>query len=135
MHKGLILCFTAALPLEWTSIGFAQQTTSPQQCKIPVEVWQKVQKDGVVRIIVQLNVPTKPEALLDQQSVLAQRQAIAAAQNELISSLSGTKHMVIRRLESIPFVGLEVGVDALVVLILSPIVLGVELSRTFAPQG
>ncbi len=133
MKRSLILCLTVTLMFGWIGIGFAQQSTTPQRSKIPAEVWEKAQKDGVVRIIVQLNVPWKPEGYLDQQAVLAQRQAIVAAQDRLIVSLVGTMHRVIARFWLIPGIGLEVGVEALVVLELSPLVIGVEEDRIVKP--
>jgi len=47
---------------------------------------------------------------------LAQRKAIAAAQDQLLAELTGTNYRVIGRYRSIPGIGLEMGQDALLVL-------------------
>ena len=45
-----------------------------------------------------------------------QRQAIARAQDEVLSRLRGTDFTLVRRLESTPFLALEVGPSALAAL-------------------
>ncbi len=92
--------------------------------KIPEEVWLKARTNGVVRVIVQLE--WMPERYLEPQAVLAQRQAIAEAQDELLASLAGTKYKVTGRLRFPPGIWLEVGVDALAVLERSPLVTRVQ---------
>ncbi len=134
MRKRLLLCLIPTLLFGWTGIGVAQQSKPAQLSSIPAEVWQKARAQGVVRIIVWLNVMTREEAELRQVEVRAQRQAIAAAQHELVASLAGTKHKVIERSKTVPFVGLDVGMDALAVLEHSPLVIRVEESRLGYPQ-
>jgi subtilisin family serine protease len=102
---------------------------------VPAEVAQKAQTKGLVRVIVQLDVATRPEgALASRQAVLDQRQAIAAAQSELLADLARTNHRVTRQFETIPFLALEVGPDALAVLERSPRVVGVAEDRLAAPS-
>ena len=81
MTKRLFLCLTVVVLIGWTETGVAQQS------KVPAEIWQKAQTEGVVRVIVGLNVPWQPEGKLSQETVLGQRQAIAATQSELLASL------------------------------------------------
>ena len=65
-------------------------TASSQQSKLSPELWQTVQRQGVVRVIVGLNVPWQPEGNLSKEAVLAQRQAITAVQDKLLAELAGT---------------------------------------------
>ncbi len=111
MKRRLILCLVVVALIGWSRIGIAQQSV------VPAEVTKKAQTEGVVRVIVQLNVATQPEgALSSPQAVLAQRQAIAAAQSGLLADLAGTSHRVTRQFEIISFIALEVGLDALAAL-------------------
>jgi len=81
MTKRLFLCLTVVVLIGWSGIGAAQQI------KVPPEVWEKAQTEGVIPVLVQLDVPWKPEGKLSEQDRLAQRQAVAAAQSELLASL------------------------------------------------
>ena len=83
---------------------------------MPPEVWQKAKIEGIVRVIVGLNVPWQPEGNLSKEAMLAQRQAIAAAQDELLAELAGMEHRVVRRFGNITGLALDVGLDALAVL-------------------
>jgi hypothetical protein len=121
MRKRLFWVLIAVLMLECIGI------TAAQQSKVPEDAWQKARTSGVVRIGVQLDVEWMPEGYLDHQAVLVQRQAIAAAQDQLLASLDGTKHKVTGRFRFIPFIGLEVGLDALTVLERSPVVKRVQV--------
>jgi hypothetical protein len=61
--------------------------------------------------------------------VLAQREAIAAAQNYLLTELANTKYRITRRYQAIPGIALEVGLDALRVLARSVAVTNVLRDR------
>jgi len=129
MGRRLTVMMAILVLIGWTGIGIAQQG------KVPPEVLQKAQTKGVVRVIVQLDVATRPEgALATRQAALDQRQAIAAAQSELSADLAGTSHRVTRQFETIPFLALEVGPDALAVLERSARVVGVAEDRPRAPS-
>ncbi len=110
MKKELFVCLAAIVLIAWTG------NTVAQQGKVPPEVWEKAKTKGVVRVIVELNLPTKPVGTLSKEEVLAQQQAIAGAQNELLAELSGTKHRVTARFKYSPGLALEVGTDGLAVL-------------------
>jgi len=62
---------------------------------------------GRSRVLVELRLPggVRPEG--------EQRQAIARAQDDVLSRLSGTDVTLVRRFESTPFLALEVGPSAL----------------------
>ena len=113
----------------WTGIGLAREGV------VPAEITKKAQTKGVVRVIVQLDVATRPEGVLSsRQAVLDQRQAIAAVQSELLRDLAGTSHRVTGQLKTIPFLGLEAGPDALAVLERSSRVVGVTEDRPVPPS-
>ena len=83
---------------------------------VPVELFAEVARAGTVLVLVGLKAPWSPEDSLNANLVSAQREAIAAAQNYLLTELAGTKYRVVRRYEEIPGIALEVGPDALAVL-------------------
>jgi len=110
MKKRSFLWFATVLMIGWTGIVTAQES------KVSPEVWEKAKTKGVVRVMVQLDVPWQPEGKLSKDEVLKQRKAIAAAQDEVLAELAGTKHKVSARFEIIRFLSLEVGLDSLAVL-------------------
>ena len=123
----MLFCLAAALVTGWTGVRGAQQG------KIPDVVWQKAQMNGVVRVIVLLDVPVRPEGELSREAVVAQRRAIATAQDKLLASLAGKTFRVTGRLVIIPVLGLEAGWDVLTVLELSPLVVHVTDERPEKP--
>lgn len=70
---------------------------------------------GPARVIVELRLPFdfRPEGELSDQGAREQRRAIAAAQEQITTQLSGTQFRVVRRQSTVPFVALEIGADAL----------------------
>src|SRR5262245_38942017 len=101
---------------------------------VPPEITQKVQAEGIVRVIVRLGVPTRPEGTLDTPQVVeAQRQAISSTQSFFFADLAGTRYRVARQFQTIPFLALEVERDALAVLERSSVVIGVAEDRLDAP--
>jgi hypothetical protein len=98
--------------------GVAQQPEGQQypKTKVPADLIQKAKETGVVRVIVDLDIPLQSEGKLDAGAKQLQRQAIAEAQNKLLAELAGTKHEGERRLITVPAIGLRVGADALRVL-------------------
>ena len=102
--------------------------------RIPPELADRAAREGAVRIIVQLDVPTLPEGRLrGRRSRLLQRQRIAAAQDGLSAELAGTTHRTARRFRSIPFAALEVGPQALSRLERSARVVAVQEDRLHRP--
>ena len=126
--KGFFQALAALVFIGWTGIGIAGES------KVPPEVWEKAQTKGVVRVLVQLDVPWQPEGKLSKDAVLAQRKAIAAAQDNLLVELAGTKHEVTRRFDFIRGLALEVGLDALEVLERSARVMRVTEDRPLQLQ-
>ena len=112
----------------WRLVGLAAQAV------VPPEITQKMQAEGIVRVIVRLDVQISPEGTLDSlQTVEVQRTAIAFAQSFLLAELAGTRHRVTRRFRTIPFLAMEVERDALAVLETSSFVLGVSEDFLNAP--
>lgn len=127
MRQGSLLFFTALI------FGACTGVSPAQQPKVPPEMWEKAKAEGMVRVLVQLNVPTKSLDSLDNEQALAQRKMIATVQKELLAELTQTTHKVGRLLENIPVIALEAGVDALTVLERSNHVTKVTEERVFKP--
>jgi hypothetical protein len=87
-----------------------------QRVKVPPELMQKVQTQGTVRVIVELNVPEWTSKKSSADAELAQRQRIADVQNQVLSELAGTQHKLTAQLKTVPALGLEVGPDGLAAL-------------------
>lgn len=83
---------------------------------VPPELFKEAARDGTVLVLVGLKAPWSPEGALSENLVSAQREAIAAAQNYLLTELAHTHYRVTRRYDRIPGIALEVGLDALQVL-------------------
>ena len=80
-------------------------------------------------VLVGLKTPWSPEGPLSKEMVVAQREAIAAAQNYLLTELANTEYRITRRYRVIPGIALEVGLDALKVLARSVAVTNVLRDR------
>ena len=70
---------------------------------------------GHARVIVELRPEGgfAPEGELTENGVRTQREAIAAAQQAVLSELAGGDARVVRRQETVPFLALEIGARAL----------------------
>jgi subtilisin len=128
MKKRLFLCLSAVVLLAWTEVGVAQQS------KVPPEVWEKAQREGVVLVIVGLDVPTKIEGRMSPEARQAHQKAIATVQDELLAELAGTQHKIRRKFQNIPGISLEARPDALAVLERSPRVVDVKEVRVDKPH-
>ena len=74
---------------------------------------------GNTRVIVEVRLGTPFVAegqLPDDSAVNAQRDAIATAQDHVLSALRGTQFSLVRRYMTTPFLALTIGPDALTVL-------------------
>ena len=83
---------------------------------VPTELFIEAMNSGSVLVLVGLKTPWSPEGPLSKEMVAAQRGAIAAAQNYLLTELGDTEYRITRRYRAIPGIALEVGLDALNVL-------------------
>jgi len=88
----------------------------PERPKIHKGVLEEVQQKGVVRVMVELNVPWEAEGRLSVTDKEAQRNSMIRSQKLLLNELSGSKFKVIRQSKSIPAIDLEVDAKALSIL-------------------
>ena len=119
MKKRSLLYIILAMLIVLPRIGAAQQPKLP---KIPPDLWQKAQEKGVVRVIIDLDLPVQSESKLTEEGRNNQRHAIHTAQEQLLMELSSTKHEETGRLAIVPVIGLKVGLDALAILETSTLV-------------
>ncbi len=109
-----------------------------QNISIPVvsdQLILKAQKEGSVRVIVQVSVPFKAEGnLINSLAVASQRKGITTAQDRLLQELRSTNYRITRRFETIPFVALEAGIQALAAVEQSGLVISVEEDRLSSPM-
>ena len=96
---------------------------------VPNELFTEATKTGAVLVLVGLKTPWSPEGPLSKEMVAAQRGAIAAAQNYLLTELGDTEYRITRRYRAIPGIALEVGLEALKVLARSVAVTNVLRDR------
>jgi hypothetical protein len=113
--KSLNIPITVLCLMVCTGTGFAQQKVAPN-------LWQKAQAEGAIKVIVELTVPWRSDVKLHSSEMLTQNKAIAAAQNQLLAELAGTHYKVIKRLELVPVIALEVNSYVLTLLSHSDIV-------------
>ena len=83
---------------------------------VPTELFIEAMNSGSVLVLVGLKTPWSPEGPLSKEMVAAQRGAIAAAQNYLLTELGDTEYRITRRYRAILGIALEVGLEALKVL-------------------
>jgi subtilisin family serine protease len=88
-----------------------------------------------VRVIVELSISAAARALVDSDIVSdMRRQEVAKARDSVRASLLGTAHSIVREYQELPFIALEVGVDALRTLeSLSGLVIKVVPDRLHRP--
>ena len=93
---------------------------------------------GRARVLVELRIlgGTRPEGELPTaDAVSAQRHAIAAVQQSVLSRLTGTNFSVGRRYTSVPLLALEIGADALAALeAMGDLVVSLRADRAMPPS-
>jgi subtilisin len=123
--------------LAFTGVFWAVNALS-QTISIPVvsdQLVLKAQTEGTVRVIVQVSVPFQVEGnLINSLAVASQRKGIATAQDRLFKELQSTKYRITRLFETIPFVALEAGIQALAAVERSGLVISVEEDRLSSPM-
>lgn len=118
----------AVTPADSAGSQPANDQASPSDT-VPPELFKEAASGGTVLVLVGLKAPWSPEGSLNKNLVLAQREAIAAAQNYLLTELADTHYRITRRYQRIPGIALEVGLDALQVLAHSAAVTNVLQDR------
>jgi hypothetical protein len=121
-YLGFLLLFQA-------STAFAQLEAP----KVLPELWQEIRDYGSARVVVQLNLASRPEAKLPMRQKVAQREAIAHMQERIIAELAGTHHRVITMSRSSAALVLNVEREALAILDASPLVRSVTRDPKQAP--
>ena len=102
------------------------------------ELLGKAATEGHVLVITGLDLstgPFKPEGTLDPIGVQRQRQAIAKTRQALLDSLAGYDVVVYASWDSVPYVGLKLGLEALQHLIDSPHVTTIQEDSLDEPVG
>ena len=101
---------------------------------VPQGAHDDARRDGTARVIVELRLPSGlhvPEGRLANTALrAAQRRGIATARAQLLARLQASSHRVLHRYDSVPFLALEVGPDALRELEAS----GLQVARVFQDQ-
>jgi subtilisin family serine protease len=102
-------------------LAFAQAPASRPSGQVSVspELRSRLERQGQVRVIVELRLPSGrhvPERQLPQQAVDQQRRAIEAAAARLFGRLPAGSHRVVRRYRTVPYVALEIAPAALAAL-------------------
>lgn len=114
------------LPLLVAGLAGAQPVPSPELDRLS----QIAAREGKVRVIVGLNLSTRPEGFLKAQEVAQQRSAIKAAQAAVVDRLlAGTAVKAHARFETIPFFAAEVDANAMARLRASSLVNDVQEDR------
>jgi hypothetical protein len=108
----------AFLLLFVANIGIAQL----EKPKIAPELWKEVKDYGSVRVVVQLNVTSRPEEKLRIGQKATQREAITHAQDRLLTELAGSHHRVILMSRLTPSLVLNVEPEAMAILEASALV-------------
>ena len=122
-------CYLGFLLLFQASSALAQLGTP----KVLPELWQEIRDYGSARVLVQLNVASRPEANLPMGQKVAQREAIAHVQDRLVAELAGTHYRVITMSRSSPALVLNVEREALAILDASRLVRSVIRDPKQAP--
>lgn len=94
-----------------------------------------VREAETLRVIVRLELETRPEAELSEADAAEQRRRIASAQDALLADLADSGAEVTRRYERFAQLGLTVTEPALCLLLVSPRVRDVALDTDDRPGG
>jgi hypothetical protein len=111
----LLLLLAGLALLACIQLGNGQQ-------KVPKKLWDTARAEGNVYILIELNVPWKPNPDLNSPEVRQQKKDIAAAQDQLLAELSGTNYKVVARWDIIPGMALQVDSSVLSLLERSKVV-------------
>ncbi|HEX6898277.1 MAG TPA: S8 family serine peptidase [Thermoanaerobaculia bacterium] len=117
----------AAAPPSAVTAEAMQAAPSPApRREVPRELREKAAREGVVRVLVRLNLPFTPEGGLASVQVRDQRQAVARLQDTVLQRLAGANARPHARYRFIPYMALAVDAPALDRLARLPEVAAVE---------
>src|SRR4051812_48339238 len=95
---------TLAAPFAFAQNRVSRPGNIPQ---VPTAVRERAARDGRVRVIVELKLPSgphRPEGLLPSvAAAAAQRQTILTAGASVLARLQGTGHRLVHRYQSVPY--------------------------------
>jgi hypothetical protein len=119
----VILFLVSLLPYGCIEVNAATPTD-----KIDSKVIDTIRTSGTARVLVSVDIPINTSEKLRPDERKAQSQKISSAQDALLKELAGREYKLIRKLDNVPVLVMEIGHDALVVLEHSPLV-----SRVYLP--
>jgi subtilisin len=99
---------------------------------LPPEVFKHVASDGSVRVIVELRLEggsMTAEGRLPAPAVAAQRKSISEVTDRVWAALPRTERRMVHRYQTLPYLAVEVGPNALAALTASP-----DVARVFADE-
>lgn len=99
----------------------------------PAAVREQAQDDGLVRVLVELDVPATPEGALSPERAASQRHGIDRAQQAVLDAVERRERRVTARLQRIPFLGLRVTPAGLELLEQAPRVADITLDELHQP--
>ncbi len=131
-HRSLLsLIALCALLVGLAAAAQPPEAAAAASSLVPQGAHDDARRDGVARVIVELRLPSGlhvPEGRLANLALrAAQRRGIATARAQLLTRLQASSHRVLHRYDSVPFLALEAGPDALRELEAS----GLQVSRVF----
>ena len=113
--------------LGWDTAVSVQANDLPQQLDGMAQLVAQAEDTGSVRVLVQLNIPFRPEGELDDvQSVQAQQTGIQGLQSSVLDQLADTNTAVLATYKYIPYLALEMDAAALETLASLPQVVTIE---------
>jgi subtilisin family serine protease len=140
MNKRLVSIGLVAISLAVTAHVQGAAPTVPQQATggstvlVDPRVEDAMAADGVADVIVGSNVDTLPAARLDAVAEVVQRNMVERTQDAALAGLAGTRHRVVRRYGSFPYMAMEADSAAINALRNSPHVRTIELDEEFVPN-
>jgi hypothetical protein len=138
LHPSLTSALVFGLaPLWLQAFGAQPASAAAEQVVIDRDVVEAVHRGGArVLVDVRLLQPMRPEGELTDADRLAQRHAIATAQDSVLAGLGGTHFVLLRRYDTIPLLLLDVQDDAVTALErMGNLVLRVRLDIPKAPSA
>ena len=133
----VVAALASGLP---SSGGIAVAQGQPPGSVVADDVRARVQREGRARVIVEVALPGRfrAEGDLTPAGASAQRADIGAAGSQVLDRLRGRAHRILHHYDTVPFLALEIGPDAMAELEASPDVRRVvadSLNHPLLPQS
>lgn len=101
---------------------------------VPADALAQARTRGSARVIIRLDLPTLPEALLGAAQTAAQRASIARTQAGVLARLGGAHSSTSRRFSSVPYLALQVDESDVHALAAFPEVTEIHIDALAAPS-